>query len=237
MNSKFLTKYVSCHVYQKAAFVRKLMPQFFKQTKWTSFQRQLNLYGFQRITKGPDTGAYYHELFLLDREFLAARIVRQKVKGTGIKGANNPEEEPDFYSMPPVRPASSSQPQKKFTSVPSSTNDNLRSVTSEKLPVEVTPAFEPMTHDDVLGSELPSFHLSPSVVVQESVSSKNSAEPDYWNEFAMYVRSRTSRPLSHSDYNGVVSDMSDEECDHFMDFNLDRFDPLYELMDLGRDTN
>mmetsp|Transcript_3105 Transcript_3105/g.4265 ORF Transcript_3105/g.4265 Transcript_3105/m.4265 type:complete len:214 (+) Transcript_3105:873-1514(+) len=213
------------------------MPRFFKQTKWTSFQRQLNLYGFQRITKGPDTGAYYHELFLLDREFLAARIVRQKVKGTGIKGANNPEEEPDFYSMPPVRPTSSSQPQKKFTSVNPSSNVNLRSVTSEKLPVEVTPAFEPRTHEDVRGSDPPLLHLSPSAVVQESVSSKTSAEPDYWNEFAMNFHSRTSRPLSHSDYNGVVSDMSDEEYDHLMDFNLDRFDPLYELMDLGRDTN
>ena len=80
--------------------MQNIMPAHFKQTKWASFQRQLNLYGFRRLTKGPDAGAYYHELFLRDRYFLALRIVRFKLKGTWIKGASNPDEEPDFYSMP-----------------------------------------------------------------------------------------------------------------------------------------
>ena len=30
---------------------------------------------------------------------------RQKIKGTRHKGANNPEQEPDFYSMPPLGPS------------------------------------------------------------------------------------------------------------------------------------
>jgi len=76
------------------------MPRYFRQTKLTSFQRQLNLYGFRRITQGADAGAYYHELFLRGRPQLCMRMVRQKVKGTGHKQPTDVGSEPNFYSMP-----------------------------------------------------------------------------------------------------------------------------------------
>lgn len=83
-------------------FVESVMPIHFRQTKLTSFQRQLNLYGFSRITKGKDAGSYYHELFLKGKPFLCKGMVRTKIKGTGHKPANSPETEPDFYSMDSV---------------------------------------------------------------------------------------------------------------------------------------
>lgn len=45
-------------------------------TKMTSFQRQLNLYGFRRVTKGEDVGAYYHPKFQKGRRDLIAEIKR-----------------------------------------------------------------------------------------------------------------------------------------------------------------
>lgn len=78
--------------------------RYFRQTKLTSFQRQLNLYGFRRITQGADSGAYYHSLFLQGRPSLSQRMVRQKVKGTGHKQPSDASSEPNFYSMPPVEP-------------------------------------------------------------------------------------------------------------------------------------
>ena len=84
-------------------FTSLIMPKYFRQTKLTSFQRQLNLYGFRRITQGADAGAYYHELFLRGRPQLCMRMVRQKVKGTGHKQPTDVGSEPNFYTMPSVR--------------------------------------------------------------------------------------------------------------------------------------
>lgn len=89
-------------VHQPKTFVTGIMHRFFRQTKLTSFQRQLNLYGFNRLTKGADSGGYYHELFVRGRPHLTNRMVRTKIKGTGFKAASNPDCEPDFYHMTPV---------------------------------------------------------------------------------------------------------------------------------------
>jgi len=89
-----------CFVLHKPQeFVDTIMAKYFKQTKLTSFQRQLNLYGFARITKGKDRGGYYHELFLRHKLFLCQKMTRIRIKGTGVKGRSNPESEPNFYSM------------------------------------------------------------------------------------------------------------------------------------------
>ena len=81
-------------------FTKQILPEFFKKCKISSFFRQLNLYGFIRLTAGFDTGAYYHEYFLRGKPFLTMNIVRTKVKGTKIRAASSPQDEPDFYSMP-----------------------------------------------------------------------------------------------------------------------------------------
>lgn len=86
-------------VHKPNEFVSKVLPQNFRQSKLTSFQRQLNLYGFRRLTKGSDSGAYYHELFLRGRPFLCHKMVRTKIKGTGFKAASSPDTEPNFYEM------------------------------------------------------------------------------------------------------------------------------------------
>ena len=51
-----------------------VLPTFFKATEYPSFRRQLNLWGFKRIQKQPDYGAYYHELFLRSKAFIHRRI-------------------------------------------------------------------------------------------------------------------------------------------------------------------
>lgn len=69
-------------VHNTAAFVSEILPMHFKQTKYKSFQRQLNLWGFQRITKGSETekGAYFHPDFLKNQEDLCQKLNRQSAK-------------------------------------------------------------------------------------------------------------------------------------------------------------
>jgi len=86
-------------VHKPKEFVSEVMPSYFRQSKLTSFQRQLNLYGFSRITTGRDRGGYYHERFLKHKLFLCRNMSRIRIKGTGIKGKASPETEPDFYTM------------------------------------------------------------------------------------------------------------------------------------------
>jgi len=70
---------------------------YFKQTKIASFQRQLNMYGFKRLTKGPDKGGYYHRFFMRKNPELACNIDRTKTKGRKVPKSTTGEMEPNFY--------------------------------------------------------------------------------------------------------------------------------------------
>jgi hypothetical protein len=94
-------------VLDEAKFVNEIMPMYFKQSKWNSFARQLNLYGFVRMASGPDAGAYYHELFLKSRPSLCKYMRRVGVpQGQQDRRKCRPKnvvdiQEPDFYAMRP----------------------------------------------------------------------------------------------------------------------------------------
>lgn len=92
-------------VYKAREFQDIVLPKYFKLNKMSSFQRQLNLYGFQRLTFGRDRGGYYHERFLRHKNFLARGIKRVQVKGTGVRARSNPEQEPNFWAMKWCDPA------------------------------------------------------------------------------------------------------------------------------------
>jgi hypothetical protein len=44
-------------VHDLQSFVNKIIPMYFKQSKYKSFQRQLYFYEFKRILSGPDAGS------------------------------------------------------------------------------------------------------------------------------------------------------------------------------------
>lgn len=69
-------------IYQKKKFAASILPRYFKQSKFTSFTRKLNRWGFTRITRGPETGAYYHKYFVKGNSRLCMQMCCQSVKPT-----------------------------------------------------------------------------------------------------------------------------------------------------------
>jgi hypothetical protein len=68
-------------VHNSAAFVDMIMPKYFHQTKYKSFQRQLNIWDFCRIPSGRDKGGYVHPCFIRGKHSLCRQMVRRKIKG------------------------------------------------------------------------------------------------------------------------------------------------------------
>jgi hypothetical protein len=86
-------------VHDREAFVDQVMKRFFNGNKYSSFQRQLNLYGFIRIMKkGKDYGAYYHESFLRGEPELCQQMSRVYSRNPIDRLIQN---DPDFYAMEP----------------------------------------------------------------------------------------------------------------------------------------
>lgn len=67
-------------IYQKKRFAAEVLPNYFKQAKFTSFTRKLNRWNFARITRGPETGAYYHEYFQQGNLRLCMQMCCQNAK-------------------------------------------------------------------------------------------------------------------------------------------------------------
>jgi hypothetical protein len=81
-------------------FARNVMPRYFKkQTKYKSFLRQLHIYGFHRICKGMDRGAYYHDMFIRNKKSMSLRMsclqayTTIKERKTACSSGHHPAEE------------------------------------------------------------------------------------------------------------------------------------------------
>jgi hypothetical protein len=74
-------------IHKPIDFATQVMPEYFTTSLMASFQRQLNLYGFRRITEGPDKGAYFHEHFRKGRISLCRNIKRKKTRVKARQGS------------------------------------------------------------------------------------------------------------------------------------------------------
>jgi len=68
-------------VHNKELFCEEIMPGYFASQKYKTFQRSLNLWGFESVAKGPDRGACYHQYFVKGHPELCHNMTRVKIKG------------------------------------------------------------------------------------------------------------------------------------------------------------
>lgn len=111
----------SWRVLKPKAFEEKVIPLYFRHAKYASFMRQVNGWGFKRMTQGPDHNSYYHELFLRGLPHLCLKMRRP---ARSKQGNVDSDANPDFYRLSMVAPlppgpgGSSSDPSPKNTAVP-----------------------------------------------------------------------------------------------------------------------
>ena len=196
-------------IHKPSQFVSDIMPKFFKQSRFTSFQRQVNLYGFHRISHGPDSGGYYHELFLKGRPGLSMNMKRTKIKGV-TKGRSDPEKEPDFYRMPPVLP-SNSVPRNVSSLMNEQNINNIKQDTQQSSSSEMgLPMLLP--NQDKQG------------VTRPNVSLGSSLKPNQLGDSSTPTRNDTMNPsyLSHAE---------------MMNFKNSFIDPNYGSLSLAANPN
>lgn len=73
-------------VHDAKAFMARVVPRYFKQKSYKSFQRQLHIYGFKRVLKGPYRGGYCHPKFIKGDRKLTHEIDRIKGPRAGAAG-------------------------------------------------------------------------------------------------------------------------------------------------------
>ena len=114
---------------------------FTNMSKYASFQRQLNLYGFRRINEGPDSGGYWHRRFLRGRRDLVLMLKRRSTSAERRRLQEKADEEEEaasgevmdpanFYKLPPIPPCPDSR--KNEISASSAAAANLNVVGEEE---------------------------------------------------------------------------------------------------------
>lgn len=69
----------SFRILKPRQFEAEILPRFFDHSKFSSFTRQVNGWGFRRLTEGANMGSYYEEHFLRSMPWLCKQMKRPKV--------------------------------------------------------------------------------------------------------------------------------------------------------------
>jgi hypothetical protein len=74
-------------IHDPDVFMKNIASMFFRQGHFSSFVRQLNFWGFERLSHGPDRGGFCHPCFVRGHPEYMANIERQIILPRKKKGS------------------------------------------------------------------------------------------------------------------------------------------------------
>lgn len=201
----------------------------------TSFQRQLNLYGFRRLTKGQESGSYFHPQFQRNREDLISQVRRvppktflatleEVIAATNSHRVNRGRGRPTKESA--LTPGGQAQPAKTASVTPvtktpvnnntdapeRSRRNGLRSSTtvnksiSEGLAPLTIPPYQPHVTPAYKSAALRPYATAPSpLAFYPSMRSHGSSHIGYMRDSMPLLLSPTHR--AHDDFSDLCPDL------------------------------
>jgi len=91
----------SWRILKPREFEHRVLPRYFEHSKYSSFVRQTNGWGFRRISVGSDRNSYYNELFLRGLPHLCKKMKRH---GVSEKAMIDAKHEPDLGAISKLYP-------------------------------------------------------------------------------------------------------------------------------------
>lgn len=82
-------------IIKKSKFNSYILPKYFNGTKYSSFTRKLIRWGFDRISKGPETGAYFHRYFQRNNLDLVRKLICMRTRSSVSKDTSSPSTKPE----------------------------------------------------------------------------------------------------------------------------------------------
>ena len=193
----------SWRVLKPREFEVRVLPTFFEHSKFSSFIRQANGWGFRRVTQGRDRNSYYHELFLRGLPHLCKQMKRP---GVSEKRPADAEHELELYEISDVFP------------VPEKANDD--SIMLECTVQGGPKARMPIYTGSLLSAEsLRLIHGAPDLMKQTNSSEAALTPHDHSSLFSFH------RAISASD-NQICRNNHQEQNLPVVPFNQNFFMPL-----------